>query len=352
MSMNNVIGPQFFLFGLGNRMKMIYQNGTLKNCFNGELLWSSEVLDEQILAADYSVRIRTASGWVSITEDEIGVHLTDERGTCSSLSCAPLNLPSFEGHPYRNAMRILHHDVLINIIDGKPVPNLFVYDKPWYRDSAMMAMVLERTGNISLITDWAGDLDELYDRNNAGVEESDNLGQLLFLLAVSGHKDHPLIPYAIDEAKRRMMDGSLTGLSDFAEHPVYQTKWLKYGMETLGMDTGFICVPNVTDNYSGLFWMDGHTEPYDGVYDERYPYLSWARAHTAGFMMDEAHLDALKSPTYPISSETEASQAKYKALRPFLPAYAEAHTAASHTWHASEMFLYLDELYRHKNRHE
>jgi len=54
---------------------------------------------------------------------------------------------------------------------------------------------------------------------------------------------------------------------------------------------------------------------------ENDPYISLARAHTAGLMMDETHLDALKSPTYLISSETEASQAKYEALRPFLPAY-------------------------------
>ncbi len=340
----------FFLFGLGNRSKLIYRGGTLTRCSDGEVIWRGEALGEEILAADYRVRIRTAAGWVCISEDEEGVSLTDERGERTELSRSPVRLPSFAAHPFRDAMRILHHDVLVNICRGKPLPNFFVYDRPWYRDGAMMAMVLERTGNLSLIAGWARGLGELYDRNNAGVEESDNLGQLLYLLAVTGNRSHPLIPRAVEEAGRRMTDGALTGLSDFAEHPVYQTKWLKYGMEALGLDTGSIRIPDVRDDYGGLFWMDGHREPYDGAYDENYPYLSWARAHTAGFAMDEAHLDALRCPVYLISHETAASQAKYEALRPFLPAYADAGTAAPHTWHASEMFLYLDDFAREGNR--
>ncbi len=325
---------------------MIYHSGTLRRCADGEILWSGKVLEEQILAAEYKVRVRIPGGWTTVSEDGTGVTLTDERGISDVLSVSPVNLPEFDGHPFRDAMRILHHDVLINIFDGKPVPNFFVYDKPWYRDGAMMAMVLARTGNISLITDWVRSLTDLYDRNNAGVEESDNLGQLLYLLAITGNKDHPLIPFAVEEAKRRTVDGVLTGQTDFSAHPVYQTKWLKYGMEALGLDTGFIRVPGVPDDYGGLFWMDGHREPYDGAYCERYPYLSWSRAHTAGFAMDTAHLDMLKNPAYPISYETEASQADYEALRPFLPDYADARTAAPHTWHASEMFLYLDDMVR------
>ncbi len=344
--MTNAFESRFFLFGLGGRSKMIYHSGTLRRCADGEILWSGKVLEEQILAAEYKVRVRIPGGWTTVSEDGTGVTLTDERGISDVLSVSPVNLPEFDGHPFRDAMRILHHDVLINIFDGKPVPNFFVYDKPWYRDGAMMAMVLARTGNISLITDWVRSLTDLYDRNNVGVEESDNLGQLLYLLAITGNKDHPLIPFAVEEAKRRTVDGVLTGQTDFSAHPVYQTKWLKYGMEALGLDTGFIRVPGVPDDYGGLFWMDGHREPYDGAYCERYPYLSWSRAHTAGFAMDTAHLDMLKNPAYPISYETEASQADYEALRPFLPDYADARTAAPHTWHASEMFLYLDDMVR------
>jgi len=41
------------------------------------------------------------------------------------------------------------------------------------------------------------------------------------------------------------------GRSDFAEHPVYQTKWLKYGLHSLG----------VQDRYSVPLLLDSHFDP-------------------------------------------------------------------------------------------
>lgn len=335
---------RFFLFGLGNRKKLLYKNGVLICCETAETVWSCDMQSEEILASDYTVRMTTVHGTVTVYEDEIGVHLVNERGETTTLTASPVHLPTFDGHPWRDAMRILTHDILINVIDGKPVPNFIVYKKPWYRDGAMMAMVLQRTGNLDLITDWVRSLDEMYDRNNAGVNESDNLGQLLYLLAVTGCTDHPLIDRVIEEAKSRLEDGVLTGQCDSSPHPVYQTKWLKYGLEALGRDSSFLRIPDVFESYSGLFWMDGHNEPYNGDFCVNYPYLSWAQAHSAGFAMDDEHLEALKHPEYPISSETWASEAIYENLRPLLPAYADAHCSAPHTWHAAEMFLYLDDL--------
>jgi len=335
----------FFLFGMGGREKLLYKNGALICCETAQPVRTFEILSEEILAPEYTVRMTTAKGTVTVSENEVGVHLTDENGETTTLTASPVHLPDFADHPYRDAMRILTHDILINVIDGKPVPNFIVYKKPWYRDGAMMAMVLGRTGNLDLIIDWVRSLDEMYDHNNAGVSESDNLGQLLYLLAVTGCTDHPLIDRVIEEAKSRLEDGVLTGQCDYAPHPVYQTKWLKYGLEALGRDSSFVRVPDVCESYTGLFWMDGHTEPYHGDYSENYPYLSWAQAHSAGFAMDAEHLEALKHPVYPISSETYASEAIYENLRPLLPAYADAHCSAPHTWHAAEMFLYLDDLY-------
>ncbi|MCQ2445577.1 MAG: hypothetical protein MJ141_01655 [Clostridia bacterium] len=331
----------FFLFGMGNREKLFYQSGKLTSVASGEVLFSSGYSRETITPEAYSVTLLTPSGEVTILEDETSVRILSRDGE-RVLSSSPLSLLSFEDHPCRACMRILQHDILINVINGKPVPNFFVYQKPWYRDGAMMAMVLEKTGNLSLIRDWAASLTELYDRNNAGCEESDNLGQLLFILAKAGLSEHPLVEKTIEEAKRRMKSGALTGLSDFEEHPVYQTKWLKLGLEALGCDTSWVKIPDVQDSYAALFWMDGHREePIEEPYNDYYPYLSWAKAHTCGFTMDKTRLEALSHPVYPISSETNASQAKYELLRPWLPAYADARHAAPHTWHAAEMFLYL-----------
>lgn len=309
--MKNIHEAPFFLFGMGRREKFLYKSGSLTAFSTGEAVFRAEVLREEIVPAEYTVKLETAAGEAVIFEDETGVWLTDEAGETKLLSASPVHLPDFAGHPYRDALRILHHDICVNVIGGKPVPNFIVYPKPWYRDGAMMVMVLERTGNLGLVKDWAASLDELYDRNNAGIEESDNLGQLLYILAKTGNGDHPLIPAAVEEAKRRSVDGALTGLSDFSEHPVYQTKWLKLGLDALGLDSGWVKVPDVPDSYADLFWMDGHRNPEIPLsYCENYPYLTWAAAHTGGFIMDREHLDALQTPGYPISSETEARDRK------------------------------------------
>lgn len=333
--------PSFFLFGMGNRPKRIYQSGTLYAYPGYEVLYQWQVTEETILPAEYTVILTTGKGKIRIFEDERGVWLTQNEHTqCLSQSC--LCLPDFSEHPHRDILRILHHEVLINIINGVPVPNFFVYSKAWYRDSAMMAMVLKHTNNLHLIRDWAASLTELYDRNNKGHEESDNLGQLLYLLAILDLKDHPLIPAAMAEAERRLENGVLTGSTDYALHPVYQTKWLKLGLEALGKDSSHLYVPAVSDSYGGLFWMDGHNEPLAPTeYDVNYPYLWWAKQHA----MRQEVADTYLVPSYPISYESCASEADYEKLRHLFPDYAEARLAAPHTWHAAEMFLYLTDRF-------
>lgn len=333
---------KFFLFGMGMREKLFYSSGVLRKIPSGEVVFAYEIESDEIIPWEYRVDMRTKSGRISLYENEEGVFLDRGEESVSALTTGKLRLPAFADHPYRNALRLLHHDILINIVDGKPVPNLFVYDRPWYRDGAMMTMVLEKTGNLHLIKEWAKSLDDLYDRNNKGVEESDNLGQLLYILAKTGNTSHDLIPKAVEEAKKRCRNGALTGLSDYSEHPVYQTKWMIFGLHALGLDASWLTVPNVEDSYADLFWMDGHKSSAGaGKYDAKYPYLTWARAHSNGFSMEKEYLDALMTPEYPISLETKASEAKYEKERAFLPSFAENRHASPHTWHASEMFLYL-----------
>ena len=105
-----------------------------------------------------------------------------------------VRLPSFAGQQHANILRVLHQEILINIVDGRPVPNFLVYSRPWYRDSALMAMVLARTGNLGLIKDWILQLREPYDRNNAGEREADNPGEVLYLISLVSDRSHPLVP--------------------------------------------------------------------------------------------------------------------------------------------------------------
>ena len=331
----------FYLFGLGGRDKYIYTEGKLYHYPETEPVLTWQVQQEEILPADYTVRLTTEKGTVLIYDNEEGLYLRDTDGAERCLSRGHVTLPTFDGYTYREQLRVLHGELCVNVIGGKPVPNFLVYQKPWYRDGAMMALAFEKTGNLALISDWAASLTEMYDRNNAGNEEPDNLGQLLCLLALTGNRSHPLISKAVDEAKRRITDGVLTGITDGAEHPVYQTKWLKFGLDLLGLDSSFVRIPDVPDSYGVLFWMDGHREPMEQpAYCENYPYLTIAACHTGNLPVPERELPT----TYPMTSETWASEAKYEKQLPYFPALAAMHSSAPHTWHAAELFLYLLEF--------
>jgi len=60
----------------------------------------------------------------------------------------------------------LYQELLQGIVDGVPLTNAHVYTKPWIRDAAMMAMVLERTGELDRIRSWILNLRDPFDRNN------------------------------------------------------------------------------------------------------------------------------------------------------------------------------------------
>ncbi|NWG75479.1 MAG: hypothetical protein HXY24_12860 [Rubrivivax sp.] len=174
----------FFLFGMGARAKHWYQGGQLREAPSGRVARQWAVREAIIVPPEYRVVLALQEGGaVEICEDEEGVWLT-ENGRRSRLagSEARVNLPKFTGHRFPGVLRVLHQELLVNVIYGQPVPNLFVYPKPWLRDGAMMGMAFEATGNLHVIRDWILGLREVYDRNNAGEEEADNLGQALYFV--------------------------------------------------------------------------------------------------------------------------------------------------------------------------
>ena len=147
----NIPEIPFFLFGMGLRRKLLYRAGRLLDALTGEVLFAWDVAQETIDAPMYVVRIETTAGEsIAIYEDENGVWLNWD-GDKHCLGVSMLNLPAFEGHPHEATLRVLHHEILINVMPHGPVPNFFVYHKPWYRDAAMMAMVLAQTDNVHLI---------------------------------------------------------------------------------------------------------------------------------------------------------------------------------------------------------
>jgi hypothetical protein len=209
------------------------------------------------------------------------------------------------------------------------------------RDAAMMAMVLERTGNVHLLAPWILGLRDPFDRNNAGEREADNLGEALYLVSLVSDSSHPLVRAVLDLIPEYRRGDHIAGRTDFAEHPVYQTKWLKYGLRRLGLDDPFV-VPTAYDSYDALFWMDfrdAHV-PGAGFPDQTavpYPYLAWAEAH---FLNAPPPMHLL-GRGYPLTWEAKASQADYQGTAVLGERFRDAPLCAPHTWHAAEAFLYL-----------
>ena len=335
----------FFLFGMGDRRKLLYRGGALLDPFTGDTVRRWEIAADRLFASEYAVRLTKPDGRiVSITEDESGVRI-EENGRQSSLTESRLSLPRFEDYSHGALLRTLHHDLLVSLTDGRPVPNILVYPKPWYRDAAMMCLALERTGNLRLVRDWALSLREPFDENNQ-CREPDNLGQALYLISLFSDRSHPLVATVLETIPQYRRGDYLVGLTDGAEHPVYQTKWLKFGLRRLGLDDPFR-IPPVFDSYSALFWM-GYTDDhvvgpaFDEGAKENYPYLAWAEAH----FHRSGPPTPLPRDQYPVTWEANASQADYGGMRVVGGEYVTRRLCTPHSWHAAEMFLYLLDLDR------
>lgn len=334
----------FFLFGMGQRTKLLYKSGTLSNARSGEVIRRWKIAREFILPPAYAVILHLPGGdSAQIVEDEqaVGVVEGDRRWIVPGTE-SRVRLPTFEGARFPRLLRVLHQELLVNITPVGPVPNFFVYDRPWYRDAAMMALAFRETGNLDCLRPWILGLREPFDRNNAGETEADNLGQVLFLVSLVSNTNHPVVARVLGELPRFERTGPqgryIEGRTDFAAHPVYQTKWLKFGLRALGLPDPYT-VPAMPDSYGALFWMDyrdQHLPGRDADDRSNYPYLGWACDHFHG-----TKKSPISNRDYPLTWESHASQANYAGLRALDPVYEDQKLAAPHTWHAAEVFLYL-----------
>ena len=377
---NDLPDLRFFLFGMGDRLKLIYRDGRLINALTGNIEEQWNVEKAVIVPSEYTVALDLANPpagqprTVQIREDENGVWILQpgKRPRLIPGTRSPLALPRFADNAYGPLLRVLHQEVLINVIYGRPVPNFMVYAKPWYRDAALMAMVLRETGNLRLIRDWIMALRDPFDRNNHGIAEADNPGQVLFLVSLVSDKTHPVVQAALDSVKQfeyltdtgvvRHSDRpnpspsgegsrSIVGKTDYAEHPVFQTKWLKYGLKSLGLPDPYV-IPAQYDSYSSLFWWDykdqhvsaasaGKKEFDDGL-STNYPYLVWAEDHFYDRAAPQKR-GIVGNLDYPLSWEQNASDAHYPGMTVLEKGLVKQRLAFPHTWHAAEMFLSLME---------
>ena len=335
---------KFFLFGMGARTKLLYRDGILFDARSGRELYRWKVRKEIIVPPDYMVSLETQDGvGITLREDSEAVWL-EQGGQRTALegTKSAVKLPDFAGTKFPRVLRVLHQELLVNIVEAGPLPNFFVYEKPWYRDGAMVALALKETGNLDLLKPWILGLREPFDKNNKGETEADNLGQALFLVSLVADKNHPLVAKVLAEVPRFEKTNAtgkyILGRSDFADHPVYQTKWLKYGLRALGLPDPYV-VPKIADSYSALFWMDykdQHIAGKDSDDRGRYPYLGWACDHFHG-----TRKSPLSNRDYPLTWEEHASEARYDGLKLISPALVDKRLSPPHTWHAAEAFLLL-----------
>jgi hypothetical protein len=339
----------FFLFGMGNRRKLVCRDGALVDVRNGNVLDRWPVRRQTIVPPAYLVELElTNKARVVIREDEEGVWIAEGGSPKLIEGTAPkLVLPTFEAFRFDQALRVLNHEILINIVDGKPLPNFLVYTNPWRRDAAMMAMCLQKTGNLELIRPWVLGLSDPYDHNNQanGIpeNEADNLGQTLYLVSLFSDQQHPAVQHVLDEIPKFLITEGpnryIKGRSDFHFTPVYQTKWLKFGLQCLGLDDPYN-LPAVADDYSSLFWWDyKQALAGDEPKSDDYPYLGWARDH-----FHRKKRNPISNQDYPLSWEINASQADYQRMSVIDGAFVKQRNAMPHSWHAAEVFLYLLEF--------
>jgi hypothetical protein len=136
-------------------------------------------------------------------------------------------------------------------------------------------------------------------------------------------------------------DQHVVGLRDHSEHPVYQTKWLKFGLSKLEVNDPYE-IPEVFDDYSALFWMDykkAHVKgpPIGDKAKELHPYLSWAEASFHGWLPPTK----CSNDKCPLTLEARASQGDHDGMALIPQDYVKRRICAPHAWHSSEMFLYL-----------
>lgn len=335
---------QFFIFGMGLRKKYIFtktEQGYNFIRYSDEKVLLQSVNCNNIDAENYLVTGSLQQGAPFIIfENESGIYMNIDGKETVLDDTVRINIPSFENHKYKKQLKILFNEIMVNITRNGPTPNFIAYPDPWYRDAAIMAMVLKETDNISQITNWISSIDKIYDEQS-GLKEPDNLGQLLYLISLTDNRNINMINNVLSEANKLKGEKNyLSGITDGTQHPVYQTRWLIFGMKELGLDYSNYSVPMVEDSYASLMWFDemgivGCHQPELTDNSDRWPYLYFARLH---FNKDNVKFI---DNHYPISYELAPEMAKFDNLRVLNSAFVENKLVVPHGWAAAEMFLYL-----------
>ena len=332
----------YFFFGLGNRRKLLFKDNKLIDLDTKYNVYSFNSNSALVIPNLYTVLIKTNDNkYIKIKEDNNGVHyITDDKDEIIKGTNTYIELYNFDNQKYQNIKKVLYNEILFNIKDSKIYPNILVYDKPWYRDAALAAMVLKQTNNVDLISNWVKNITEVYDKQNKGNKETDNLGELLYLISTGKNINTKLVKKIEDEANRIVKNNKnnyLTGTTDFKERPLYQNLWYKFGIESVGKKYNFT-LPIQIDDYSYTAWWSKNIKDSNYVIkmSDNYTYLLYANYHTT----KKADIP-LNNYVYPLSWEKDASEANYDNMNVLGDYYKNNKISPLHTWAASELLLLL-----------
>ena len=333
------------LFGMGQREKFVLESSEGKAIFYHYAIDTKEksVLLDNLHDVSYDAENYTIfckdnnNNEIKIYEDETGIYLKKNLSLEVLDNSQTINIPNFSAYSQEKYLKILFHEVMVNVLPNGFTPNYLTYGNFWYRDGAIMAMVLKETNNLSQLR-LNVTASQIYDDARGGVKEPDNLGELLYLLSLQETKNWEVINAVLEEARRiKQDDDCIHGITDGSELYVYQTIWLKFGMDSLGLDSSEYDITGKYDDYANLCWWyrkeSSNYYPYDIETIEKslfdisrtyYPYLDIARLHYFQIKIDLPTL-----PTYPISFEYQDWGLKEQA------------ECSPHGWAAAELFLYL-----------
>lgn len=340
---DRINGSDYYYFGFGNRKKYGYFKNRLIELDTKKEIKTFDEKDHIMIPNEYEVLIETKDNhFIKIKEDKDGVHyIEDGKETILEGTDLEINLFDFSNQKYSNMKKVLYGEILFNIKDNVIYPNIVVYDKPWYRDAALACMVLKQTNNTDLIKDWVLNITEIYDKQNDGIEEADNLGELLYILSTQEEKNYDLIRRIEEEAERIASSNEdgyyLKGKTDFGDMYLYQNLWYKLGIESIGKTFKFDLSSIPEDSYASMAWWSNYNVK-DEVHmkSEEFPYLTYATRHNNG-----KGIVVMNSSLYPLSWEITASQAKYDNYKEFDARMSDACISPLHTWAASELLLWM-----------
>ena len=331
----------FFLFGMGNRTKYLYKDGQIINIKTKEVIYNLNVEQELIIPHKYTVAIYTKDKqYLRIFENNDGVFIQKNDKSVLEGTDTYINLYEFSGEQYPNLKKVLYHEILINIVDSKPLPNFLVYDNPWYRDAFYVGMVLKNTNNIELIEDWILSVTDIYDCNNSGIKEADNLGELLYLISLVSTKENDMVNKILEEANKLTKENEngkyIEGITDYSNQPFYQTALLKLGLEKLGIDNDEYNLKGLGGSYSALVWWYDEDSKKDNMFNnEFYPYLGWAKYHKD--KKGKIYIGNMNLLTW----EKKASNANYDNMKIVDESLNYDMISTTHSWHAAEILLFL-----------